>query len=755
MTQPGRVRPFERLLAKSPSRDVDAAPPPTLRKHTAMVLAAADALLDVRGAASLRAVGLPLDWEPRLRRVVRLGAFVHDLGKCSDHFQRMLRGSREPQLVRHEALSAWLARPGGLLGAWLEAAVEERRELDVAVMAAAGHHRKFSLDLESRDAGPLTLLLSHADFASTCTLGHKLGLSPPPVLADEVIEHIKEVRKAVVAWDVGRDRLGGKWQLLLAVAKALVIAADVAGSALPAAGAGERKPAWIRDELTRTDPEAAARVVTQRLGGDDLRPFQRRVRDSDAPVVLVQAGCGGGKTIAAYAWAAKQHPGRRLWVTYPTTGTTTEGYLGYLQEANVRGRLEHGRASVDVEIFDVDERWSRAPDDDEELRRSARALDRLDALRHWGADVVTCTIDTVLGLLADQRRGLYAWPSLCDAAVVFDEIHAYDERLFGLLLRFLRDLPGVPALLMTASLPRARRQALEQVVSSVHERTLAVVEGEKDLETLARYTIERRDVPPDDEVERALEADKKVLWVCNTVNRALSTAQRLERLSPLVYHSRFRYIDRVERHRDVVDAFGRYGRAFAVTTQVCEMSLDLSADLLVTDLAPIPALIQRLGRLNRRSTPEKPKPVRPCLVLPFSGRPYERGLQEAEAWLARLGTGELGQRDLVRAWEVDDTSDTQREKEQAIWIDGVMKTEPESCRKASPGLSVLRECDAKDVKRGRCRVTEVVLPMPRPPRGLAGKWQHWERENGIPVAPPDTIDYDQHLGGRWRDPEGP
>lgn len=70
---------YERLLAKSPLRGADADHPTTLRKHTAMVLAAADALLDARGAASLRAVGLPPEWEGRLRRVVRLGAFVtHD-----------------------------------------------------------------------------------------------------------------------------------------------------------------------------------------------------------------------------------------------------------------------------------------------------------------------------------------------------------------------------------------------------------------------------------------------------------------------------------------------------------------------------------------------------------------------------------------------------------------------------------------------------------------------------------------------------
>jgi CRISPR-associated endonuclease/helicase Cas3 len=739
----------ERLLAKS-------TPPMGLRKHTAMVLVAAEGLLDARAMASLRAIGLPPDWEARLRRVVRLGAFVHDLGKCSDHFQRMLRGSNEPQLLRHEALSAWLARPEGPLGPWLVAAVDDPRELDVAAIAASGHHRKFPPS--PREADPLTLLLSHADFASTCALGHKLGLPIPPVLADLVIERPARVLRAVDDWDerVGQE-LGRSWLRLLSVAKALVIAADVAGSALPTArSAQERKPQWILDQLDRRDDEAAARVVQTRLVGRALRPFQKRVQDCDAPVVLVQAGCGGGKTVAAYAWAARQHPGRRFWITYPTTGTTTEGYRGYVQDADVRGRLEHGRRTVDVRIFEIEERpdASRDDADDEVLRRSARGLDRLDALRTWGADVVTCTVDTVLGLLVDQRRGLYAWPSLCDAAVVFDEIHAYDERLFGLLLRFLRDLPGVPALLMTASLPRARKQALDEVVSAVHGRALPLIEGEADVEELPRYTLERRTAPPDEAVAHMLGCDRKVLWVCNTVGRALATAQRLAGFGPIVYHSRFRYIDRVDRHGEVVDAFARPGPALAVTTQVCEMSLDLSADLLVTDLAPVPALVQRLGRLNRRSHPDRPEEVKRCVVLPFSGLPYEQGLVEANAWIDRLGEGRpLGQRDLVRAWQADDPGGSSRPVEQAIWLDGGMATIPQPCRLASPGLTVLRQHDADDVASGRSPLAEMVLPMPPPPRRFAQQWRAWPRVLGVPVAPHEAIDYDDRRGGRWRDLE--
>ena len=90
------------------------------------------------------------------------------------------------------------------------------------------------------------------------------------------------------------------------------------------------------------------------------------------------------------------------------------------------------------------------------------------------------------------------------------------------------------------------------------------------------------------------------------------------KLPVVAYHSRFRYMDRVERHREVVDGFSSTEKRglLAVTTQVAEMSLDLDADLLVTELAPVPALIQRLGRLNRRVNEENPGTPRLAFIIP-------------------------------------------------------------------------------------------------------------------------------------------
>lgn len=423
-------------------------------------------------------------------------------------------------------------------------------------------------------------------------------------------------------------------------------------------------------------------------------------------------------------------------MTYPTTGTTTEGFRDYIHEANVAGRLEHGRASVDVELFDLD-------DGDE----GQRPLDRLASLRNWGAEVVVSTVDTVLGLIQNHRKGLYAFAGLAHAAIVFDEIHAYDDQLFGALLRFLEAMQGIPALLMTASLPKTRLAALRALVARVHNRPLGEIAGPADLEALPRY--ERMAAQnPWTAIDQCIAAGGKVLWVSNTVARCLHVADAApSSIRPLVYHSRFRYCDRVERHRAVIDAFGARASALAVTTQVAEMSLDLSADLLVTDLAPVPALIQRLGRLNRRSTPTAPMPPKPFVVIPFDGAPYDTALlASATSWLSSLPERPLSQRDLVEAWTQDD--DKAIERVASEWLDGRFQTGVSALREASVGLAIIRAEDADAVRRGTRTAAEIALPMGPPPGRDA--WRKWPRVEFYPVPPAEAVLYDPLRGAQWQ-----
>lgn len=723
------------LLAKSG----DPGPGTTLQGHTWQVMESARLLLELRLAQAEQTVGRSM---PALSRLVMLAAFLHDLGKANDAFQWMLRRKQKSQPVRHEALSLLIARR--VLKEWL-CSVYSSGEVDRAAVVAASHHRKFpgrAVAASGDSSASCVLQLSHPGFAKVLQLGVKhLGLPPAPasLLTDRKVER----RTAEKLFDEAVDEIfiDGD-DVELAVAKAFLLSSDVLGSIEPNAA---KREAFVKKALScRASRDELSSIAETRLSGEPPRPFQNEVANSSDPVTLVTAGCGSGKTIAAYLWA-RQYAGKQLWFCYPTTGTATEGFKGYLLNVGLETRLEHGRREVDIEdIFGLVDGDPAAEDPDEEALR--RDTERLEALHNWGAQVVSCTVDTVLGLLQCQRKGMYAWPGLADAVFVFDEIHAYDGRLFGGLLRLIDSLRGAPVLLMTATLPGARLDRLRQKVRDVHGTELREIPGPADLERRPRYLHAR--IEPRAAVEACLAGGGKVLWVCNTVGRCQRAADEPWPVAPLRYHSRFRYVDRVARHKDVIAAFEGAGACLAITTQVCEMSLDLSADLLVTELAPVSSLIQRLGRLNRRAGPgDPPKPfvvVEPAGALPYS----EAELDDARTWLSdpTFRKDGISQQDLAESWmRLGDGVDVPPDPN-SNWLDGGVVTEPREVRDASPSLTILLERDATLVRQGAESIIRLAIPM-SPPRTRA--WMTWKRVKHTPVAPASAISYDPLRGAEW------
>ena len=89
----------------------------------------------------------------------------------------------------------------------------------------------------------------------------------------------------------------------------------------------------------------------------------------------------------------------------------------------------------------------------------------------------------------------------------------------------------------------------------------------------------------------------------------------------MLVHARFMDLDRMENESVLRNLLGpgatrsngkRPERMIVVGTQVLEQSLDIDFDLLVTDVAPIDLLMQRLGRVHRhsRGEGEKDRPAR-------------------------------------------------------------------------------------------------------------------------------------------------
>jgi CRISPR-associated endonuclease/helicase Cas3 len=745
---------YRHLLAKGSRSPDHPKPRETLGGHIQDVVAVADTLVHSWGPTFLDSMGLPAWFWDDLHRAAVRGALLHDLGKANHHFQRLVRhGPNPPQALRHEWISLFIVLDAPSLDRWLFREGDHLIRM-ATLFAAVGHHLQLpdGAALTSRPGSGdsrVAVMTGHPDVnALLANFARRFGLPVQvPALEDRVIDlldidPLAIARQWVLESQDWWERASPEQRRFLALIKALVIAADLAGSALPRNGIDPT--AWAAEVLRRTcHAEELEQLVRHALGGHPPRPFQTKVASAPPRITLIRAGCGSGKTTAAYMWSARHAIGRKLFFCYPTTGTATEGYRQYvLQDGlDIAGALIHSRAQVDLEGE------SGAPDCEEPEQ------DRIEALAAWDVPLVVCTADTVLGLVQNARRGLFSFPGLGNGAFVFDEVHSYDDRLFGSLLRFLEAFPGAPALLMTASLPERQWQALREATRRIGDR-LADIEGPRDLEDLCRYRLESaQNEDAWTEAAGVLGRGGKVLWVANTVERAVSLGREAERRSlglVLPYHSRYRYCDRIDKHRDVIHAFRSGGRALAITTQVCEISLDLSADLLVTDLAPVPALIQRLGRLNRWVTPQNPGTPKPALILePASFSPYEAvELGAARKWLGQLVGRRASQADLARAFLDTAHAGDDIERTRSAWLDGGPLSTPAPVREPGVTIPVIRDEDSSAAKHDRRQVVRLAIPMLLGP--VAREIHAWPRLGVALAAPPGRIEYSSKWGAAWR-----
>jgi CRISPR-associated endonuclease/helicase Cas3 len=456
--------------------------PPTIAEHCREVRTAATVVWESIEAGLAQNLGVePKALRTNLRSMLLMAALLHDIGKANSAFQALVHPLRRSDLkrqpVRHEILSAIFLTDPSLVGRWFTESLGQD-ELWVLAWAIGGHHLQLRERNDQDKEDPnyrtantekeITLHFHHAQIkelvcevvANLRACGREVAdpESPPEEtlstldddpdgLATRVQRLVRESRRA---WRrMGRD---DAIRTRLALLKALLIAADVAGSAL--ASEGESVEQWVPKALgNRLLPSDLKPVIREGLNGKRSRPFQRRVAASERPATVVMAGCGNGKTTAAYMWAQKWARGRKLFFTYPTTGTASAGFEDYLLDQSHFARtLIHGRSWVDLQAM------QGSPEDDQ-----FDGPQRLESLAAWSQQVIACTVDTVLGLIQNQRRPLFSFPAIACGAFVFDEIHSYDQRLFGELLTFLRIFPGAPALLMSASIPPNRLAACGSV----------------------------------------------------------------------------------------------------------------------------------------------------------------------------------------------------------------------------------------------------------------------------------------------------
>ena len=273
------------------------------------------------------------------------------------------------------------------------------------------------------------------------------------------------------------------------------------------------------------------------------------------------------------------------------------------------------------------------------------------------SDFVVTTVDHLLfGAMRSPHLAMRHL-GLSRKVVVVDEVHSYSTYMNVYLDRVLTWLAshGVPVVLLSATLSEARCTALvdayrrglrlaagEQVPRTPALQTLRtpfpclVTAGRERTEVTAtsasgrRSTVRLRRLTKDALVPLLTEALADggcALVVRNTVRRAQETYELLRETfgeDVGLNHARFTIGDRLAKDADLLRRFGpprsrpdRPHRAVVVATQVVEQSLDVDFDLLVSDLAPIDLVLQRMGRLHRHDRPRPPRLATPTCYIDY------------------------------------------------------------------------------------------------------------------------------------------
>jgi len=229
----------------------------------------------------------------------------------------------------------------------------------------------------------------------------------------------------------------------------------------------------------------------------------------------------------------------------------------------------------------------------------------------------------------EQSQGHYEITrgALFSSALVFDEAHLFleeggkksreesekgRERSLTALLTLIRALSKwrIPIIVMTATLPCIWRQEIEEwlrdrapgsVIRTLtyNENDLKDREFEDEINSVKMYTkLLRDDANYVEKIAEAAKSYERILVVANTIRRAQDLYEKLKDHDPILLHSKFTQRDRENKLKEISEERERW---LCISTQVIEAGVNISAQSLFTDIAPLCALIQRSGRCCRPS----------------------------------------------------------------------------------------------------------------------------------------------------------
>lgn len=405
----------------------------------------------------------------------------------------------------------------------------------------------------------------------------------------------------------------------------------------------------------------------------------------DPGIFIIEAPMGLGKTEAALMAAdvlAGESQNDGLFFGLPTQATVNGLFPRFEQWSSIESSgntqsitLAHGKASLNESYQKIPKGTASVGEDQEDALvvhdwMQGRKLKML-------SDFVIGTVDQCLMGGLNANHVMLRHIGFSGKVVIMDEVHAYDQYMdvfFDDMISWLGAY-HVPLILLSATLPKKRRNEMieayltgrgvkkSRVRSDIRSKldhpgypSILYTDGalifQKDVNSSsADKTVQIKKMKVD--MESASEEEEAIAQILKeglkdggcaaVILNTVSKAQRigtylkncLENTRVIIFHSRFTSLRRAEIEKLVMKLSGKYSseqdrdRLVVVGTQVMEQSLDVDFDFMITELAPMDLLLQRMGRLHRhmRKRPESfKKPV--LYVIDHNGDGFDKSVSK-------------------------------------------------------------------------------------------------------------------------------
>ncbi len=372
----------------------------------------------------------------------------------------------------------------------------------------------------------------------------------------------------------------------------------------------------IKKLLEKIKSRAIEKKIIAKGSDFKLKDFQKRVMESDGNVIIT-VPTGSGKTEAALLWALKnlKNGYTRIIYTMPTQTTSNalyERFVEYFGEENVG--LVHGSALIVL---------------DEKLEeKDAREV--MSKMRVFSKPITVATLDSFILPFLNVKKWTLTNLFFRNSLLIIDELHSYDAKLQGTLKRVLEiyvNKYNNKFCMMSATVPRH----VEDYLLDSFDYTSITQEDLFNFRPAEIKSVDEKIESAAHQIVEDFKKGKKVLVVLNTVKKAREMYQILRdsgifeimentpvlgdvnslRGNLILYHSEFTKEHRRLKEWEILEKERGFKSGLVlVATQVVEISLDIDFDVLYTELAPIDAIIQRIGRINRRKDEERNSQVR-------------------------------------------------------------------------------------------------------------------------------------------------